>query len=86
MLFTVNAACLSAMLAFWVDGFFSLSLRFNHILRVFWVLAAVIVAIRYLRLQESQVTSARRRPVLANASPTPQLDGGGPTWISPVHL
>ena len=52
MLYTLNAACLSALLAFGVDGFFSFSLRFNAILRVFWVLAAMILAIRYCRLRE----------------------------------
>jgi len=83
MLFAVNAACLSAMLAFWVDGFFSLSLRFNHILRVFWVLAAILMAVRYLRLQEStKVLVPTQRPKVLLAS---NQHGGGPRWISPVH-
>jgi O-antigen ligase len=50
LLFTVNAACLCAMLAFLVDGFFSFSLRINQILRVFWVLSGMIMAVRYWRL------------------------------------
>src|SRR5215510_2895246 len=39
VLFTINAACLSAMAAFIVDGFFSFSLRINSICRTFWVLS-----------------------------------------------
>jgi putative inorganic carbon (hco3(-)) transporter len=57
-LFALNAACLSAMLALLVDGFFSFSLRFNSILRVFWVLAAMIMAIHYLRRQPAVAAEA----------------------------
>jgi putative inorganic carbon (HCO3(-)) transporter len=85
MLFAVNAACLSAMLAFWVDGFFSLSLRFNHILRVFWVLAAIMMAVRYLRLQESKNAPALGRTQPADALLARHQHGGGPRWITPVH-
>ncbi len=51
-LYTLNAACLAGMAAFMVDGFFSFSLRFNSILRVFWVMTAMMAAIRYWRLRE----------------------------------
>lgn len=47
VLFAINVACLCAMLAFIVDGFFSFSLRINSICRLFWVLSGVIMAIRY---------------------------------------
>jgi O-antigen ligase len=53
MLFAINAACLAGMLAFVVDGFFSFSLRFNSILRVFWVQAGMMMAIRYYHLKSS---------------------------------
>ncbi len=52
VLFTVNAACLSGMLAFFVDGFFSFSLRFNSLLRVYWVLAGIMLAVHYWRLRQ----------------------------------
>ena len=51
MLYIINAACLCGMVAFMVDGLFSFSLRINSILRVFWILSAMIVAIRYWRLR-----------------------------------
>jgi putative inorganic carbon (hco3(-)) transporter len=50
VLFSANAAALSGILAFLADGFFSPSLRANAILRVFWVLAAIIMAVKYWRL------------------------------------
>lgn len=52
LMFTINAACLSAMMAFIVDGFFSFTLRVNGTLRVFWVLAGIIMAIHYWHLQQ----------------------------------
>jgi putative inorganic carbon (hco3(-)) transporter len=85
MLFAFNAACLSAMIAFWVDGFFSLSLRFNSILRVYWVLAAMIMAVRYLRLQESASSLTVVRSRHPGNLLIPTRDGGDPRWISPVH-
>ena len=51
VLYIINAACLCGMVAFLVDGLFSFSLRINSILRLFWVLAAMITAIRYWRLK-----------------------------------
>ena len=47
-LYAINAACLAAYAAFFVDGFFSFSLRINSILRVFWVINGIVVAIHYL--------------------------------------
>jgi O-antigen ligase len=49
-LFVVNAACVAGIAALMVDGLASFSLRINSILRVFWVLAALIMAVRYWRL------------------------------------
>jgi O-antigen ligase len=67
MLFAVNAACLASLAAFVVDGMFSFSLRINGILRVFWVLSAMILAIHYWRLGEQRqlealVPEARKDP------------------------
>jgi hypothetical protein len=50
-LFAVNAACLAGMLAFALDGFASFSLRLTPALKTFWVLAAMMMAIRYWRLR-----------------------------------
>jgi O-Antigen ligase len=57
LLFVVNAACLSAILAFLVDGNFSPSLRNNAILRLFWVFGAIVMSIRYYRTEGLDVTS-----------------------------
>lgn len=51
LLFVLNAACLSAILAFLVDGNFSPSLRNNAVLRLFWVVGAMIMAIYYYRIE-----------------------------------
>jgi O-antigen ligase len=58
LLFTVNAACLAGMLAFSVDGFFSFSLRVNSALKVWWVLAGLIMAIRGIRRARPQLVPA----------------------------
>lgn len=52
LLFVVNAACLGAMISLIPDSFLSFTLRVNTLLRVFWLLAGMIMAVRYLRLQE----------------------------------
>jgi O-antigen ligase len=49
-LFAVNAACLCAMAAFAVDGFFSFTLRIDSTLRLFWLLSGMIYAIHYIRM------------------------------------
>ncbi len=54
VLFIINAGCLAAMAAFFVDGFFSFSLRSNSILRTFFILSGIILAIHYWRLQHSR--------------------------------
>jgi putative inorganic carbon (hco3(-)) transporter len=51
LLFVLNAACLGAILAFMVDANFSPSLRNNAVLRLFWVVGAMIMAIRYYRIE-----------------------------------
>ncbi len=53
-LFTINVACIAGLLAFVVDGFFSFTLRVNNDLKVYWVLAGIILAIRYWRLTQAQ--------------------------------
>jgi hypothetical protein len=50
-LFIINVACLCGVLALMVDGMFSFTLRINSMLRVFWVLAALIYAINYWHLR-----------------------------------
>lgn len=78
-LFAINAACLAAILALLVDGFFSFSLRINSILRLFWVIAALIFAIRIWRLQNSAATVTTApdpvsdRPQTTQPLPTPEL-------------
>lgn len=74
VLFAINAACLAGLAAFMVDGFFSFSLRMNAIARLFWVLTALIIAIRYLRVDETRTAAAmvpasRPRLVVLNGSP-----------------
>jgi O-antigen ligase len=59
-MYAVNAACLAGMLALMTDGFFSFSLRFNSILRVFWVIAGIIMAIHYWRLKHEVATDELR--------------------------
>ncbi|MDP3611671.1 MAG: O-antigen ligase family protein, partial [Rubrivivax sp.] len=51
-LFMINVACLCGVVALLVDGIFSFTLRINSVMRVFWVLAAMIMAVHYLRLVE----------------------------------
>ena len=59
-LYSVNAACLAGMIGLIPDSFLSFTLRVNTTLRLFWLLAAVIMAVRYLRLEELQ---ARRQSI-----------------------
>lgn len=51
-LFLMNLACMAAMIAFAVDGFQSFTLRVNPLLRVYWVLAGIIYASHYWRLEQ----------------------------------
>lgn len=72
-LFAVNAACLAAMICLIPDGFLSFTLRVNTMLRMFWLLAGLIAAIRYMRLRE--LREARIRFVTeatAVAAPEPE--------------
>jgi len=65
-LFVLNAACLGGLIAFVPDGFFSFSIRMGAILRLYWVMAAITMAIHYLRLRE-QARAAPAAPVVAPA-------------------
>jgi O-antigen ligase len=69
-LFAINAACLAAMIALIPDSFLSFTLRVNTMLRLFWILAGMILAVRYLRMKEQRSLSA---PVIveAHAPPAP---------------
>jgi O-antigen ligase len=64
LLFVANAACLAGMIALIPDSFLSFTLRVNTMLRVFWLLAGIIMAIRYQRLGER---AARSSPVPVQA-------------------
>ena len=66
-LFVVNLACLASLLAFAVDGFFSFTLRVNQTSRVYWILAAMIMAVHYMRLEHSAWSRARSRLSAPNA-------------------
>jgi hypothetical protein len=70
ILYALNAAVLAAMAAFLVDGFFSFTLRLNSLLRVFWIFAGFVVAIRYWRLRDAR-ESAREAEPPAEAVPPP---------------
>ncbi|MGH7688767.1 MAG: O-antigen ligase family protein, partial [Gemmatimonadaceae bacterium] len=59
LLFAVNSACLSAILCLIPDSFLSWTLRVNTMLRMFWVMAGLIAAIRYMRFREHRVTRLR---------------------------
>ena len=60
LLFVVNAACLAAMIGLIPDSFLSFTLRVNTMLRLFWFLAGLIMAVRYLRLDERYSESLHR--------------------------
>ena len=57
-LFMINAACLCGLIALMIDGLFSFTLRINSVQRVFWVLAAIILAVHYQRLQAQRPPGA----------------------------
>jgi O-antigen ligase len=67
LMFAVNAACLAGMAAFLVDGIFSFSLRLNAILRVFFVMAGIILAIHYWRLKYERGPAPAAAPVRGHA-------------------
>jgi O-antigen ligase len=84
MLFTLNAACLAGILAFLVDGFFSFSLRFNSILRVFWVLAGMIMAVHYCHLRQAQYRTPSE-PGGLDGLQEPNVNGNGTRCNTPVY-
>ena len=70
LLFIFNAACLSGMVAFLVDGFNDPALRNNLMLRVFWVQAGIVMAVRYWRLQhEATLTHPGQGPAVTSPAP-----------------
>lgn len=82
--FMLNAVCMSAMSALVVDGFFSFSLRFNSILRVFWVLAAMILAIHYWRQQPSPGNPFLQQDASPGLPDQPRPVGGGLLCTNPL--
>ncbi len=69
-MFAINAACLAAMFALMIDGMFSFTLRINSVLRLFWVLSGLILAIHYWRMAHEPVV--RRRATRWNEQHGPQ--------------
>lgn len=68
-LFMINAACLCGVVALLVDGLFSFTLRINSVMRVFWVLAAMIMAVHYMRLREAPASAAGAATPVPPATP-----------------
>lgn len=58
LLFAINAACVAGLLAIMIDGWFSFTWRINSIMRVFWVIAAIIMAIQRLRARRGSGDAA----------------------------
>jgi len=75
-IYVLNAACLSGLLAFVPDGFFSFSLRINAILRLFWMLGAIVMAVKYWRLGHPVVTAIPERPLAASLTGAAVADRG----------
>lgn len=73
LLFAVNAACLAAMICLIPDSFLSFTLKVNTMLRVFWVLAGLIVAIRYIRVREASRARAPSPAARALEADLPML-------------
>jgi O-antigen ligase len=69
IMFVANAASLSGMLAFMVDGYFSFTLRVTPTLKEFWALASLIMAVQYWRRH------AAARPLFSDS----QLKGAAQT-------
>ncbi|MDX2149895.1 MAG: O-antigen ligase family protein [Bryobacteraceae bacterium] len=72
VMFILNAACLGGLVAFIPDGFFSFSIRMSAILRLYWIVAGMTMAIHYWRLQHEPPASARF-PVRSLPEPVPAL-------------
>jgi hypothetical protein len=76
VLFIVNAACLAGMIALIPDGFLSFTLRVNTLLRMFWVIGGIIMAVRYMRLRENSnglsiASASHQAPADTEAELTP---------------
>ncbi len=84
VLFIANAASLSALAAFMVDGMFSFSLRINAICRIFWIIAGIIWAVRYWRLQEASDQRELRGRMSSSPPQILSSVGGGRLWNNPA--
>jgi O-antigen ligase len=58
VLFAINIGCMFGILAVMLDGMVSFTLRFSGPLRVFWTLAALIVAIRWWHRRQAALSAA----------------------------
>jgi O-antigen ligase len=67
LLFAINAACLAGMVAIMIDGWFSFTWRINSIMRVFWTITAMIMAIQHWRKKDA------RRRILAPVAPAAEF-------------
>ena len=72
-LFSANAAAISGLIAFSLDGLFSFTLRLNSCLKTFFVLGAIIVSVRYWRLRQSGDAPLPWRPQRAALEPAGPL-------------
>ncbi len=72
-LFVVNAACLAAILSLVPDGFLSFTLRVNEPLRMYWMQAGMILAVRYLRFQEKRALAEQEQFVDPEPRDQPSL-------------
>jgi O-antigen ligase len=67
LLFAINLACFAGMLAILTDGFFSFTWRINSIMRIFWVNAAMVMAIQSWRLRHQVRCGAPPEPLTNQA-------------------
>jgi putative inorganic carbon (HCO3(-)) transporter len=71
LLFDLNAACLAGLVAIMIDGWFSFTWRINSIMRVFWVIAAMIMAIQHWRKKGNRQRAWEK---LASERPIPSVE------------
>lgn len=58
ILFAINASCIGSMAALIFDGFLSFSLRVNQPQRIFFLLAAFVLAIHYWQMRNGRIDRA----------------------------
>ena len=75
---TINVACLVGILAFMIDGFLSFPLRTSPLLRLFWLLAGIIVALYYWRLSSARGDAQPESPHDLTPSAVSRFGGNEP--------